>query len=83
MTQTSGKLFDDLAKVMTDVAGTAQGMKNEVDNVVRGKLEAIMQDLDLVQREEFEAMKEMLLKVRSENEALKQRLDDLEGRSSK
>ena len=78
MTQTSGRLFDDLAKVMTDVAGTAQGMKNEVDNVVRGKLEAVLQDLDVVQREEFEAMKEMLLKLRSENEELKQRLDALE-----
>ncbi len=80
MTQTSGRLFDDLAKVMTDVAGTAQGMKNEVDNVMRGKLESVLQDLDVVQREEFEAMKEMLFKVRSENEDLKQRLDALEGK---
>ncbi len=78
MTQTSGRLFDDLAKVMTDMAGTAQGMRNEVDNVMRGKFEAVLQDFDIVQREEFEAMKEMLLKLRAENEDLKKRLEKLE-----
>ncbi|MCF6253529.1 MAG: accessory factor UbiK family protein [Thiomicrorhabdus sp.] len=78
MTQTSGRLFDDLAKVMTDMAGTAQGMRNEVDNAMRGKFEAVLQDFDIVQREEFDAMKEMLLKLRSENEELKKRIEKLE-----
>ena len=78
MTQTSNKFFDEIARVMNDAAGAAQGVKREVETVVRGQAERILRDLDLVKREEFDAMKDMARLAREENEALKARIDALE-----
>ena len=78
MTQTSNRLFDEMARMMNDAAGAAQGVKREVETVMRGQAERILRDLDLVKREEFEAVKEMARLAREENEALKARLDALE-----
>lgn len=80
MTQTTGRIFDEMAKVMTDAAGVAQGVRREVETVMRSQAERILQDLDIVSREEFEAVKAMAQKAREENEALKARLDALEAR---
>ena len=55
MTQTSNRLFDEMARLMNDAAGAAQGVKREVETVMRGQAERILRDLDLVKREEFEA----------------------------
>src|SRR5664279_139291 len=71
MTQTSNKFFDEIARVMNDAAGAAQGVKREVETVVRGQAERILRDLDLVKREEFDAVKDMARLAREENEALK------------
>ena len=81
MTQTSNRFFDEIARLMNDAAGAAQGVKREVDTVVRNQAERILRDLDLVKREEFEAVKEMARLAREENEALKARLDAMEARS--
>ncbi len=85
MTQTTGKFFDELGKLITDAAGAAQGVRKEIESVVRAQAENILRELDIVQREEFEAVKAMAQKARQENEQLKQRialleevLDDLE-----
>ena len=78
MTQTSNRFFDEIARLMNDAAGAAQGVKREVDTVVRNQAERILHDLDLVKREEFEAVKDMARLAREENEALKARLDKLE-----
>lgn len=78
MTQTSNRFFDEIARVMNDAAGAAQGVKREVETVVRSQAERILRDLDLVKREEFEAVKDMARLAREENEALKARLDALE-----
>ena len=78
MTQTSNKFFDEIARVMNDAAGAAQGVKREVETVVRGQAERILRDLDLVKREEFDAVKAMARLAREENEALKARIDALE-----
>jgi BMFP domain-containing protein YqiC len=80
MTQTNNRLFDELAKVMTDAAGAAQGVRREVENVVRGQADRMMADMDIVRREEFEAVKEMAEKARLENEALAERIAQLEAR---
>jgi len=80
MTQTNNRLFDELAKVMTDAAGAAQGVRREVENVVRGQADRVMADMDIVRREEFEAVKEMAEKARLENEALSERIAQLEAR---
>lgn len=80
MPQTTGRVFDEIAKLMTDAAGALQGARGEVDNAVRAKAEKVLRDLDVVQREEFDAVKAMALKAREENEELKQRIAALEAR---
>ena len=71
---------DELGKLITDAAGAAEGVRKEVENVVRSQAERVLRDLDVVQREEFEAVKAMSQKAREENEQLKQRIAELETR---
>ena len=78
MTQTTGKFFDELGKLITDAAGAAQGVRKEVEGVMRGQAENILRELDVVQREEFDAVKAMAQKAREENDQLKQRIALLE-----
>ncbi len=78
MTQTTGRLFDELGRLMTDAAGAAQGVRKEIDTVMRGQAERILNELDIVQREEFEAVKAMAQKAREENIRLEKRITDLE-----
>jgi BMFP domain-containing protein YqiC len=80
MTQTTNRFFDEIGRLMNDAAGAAQGMKREVDSVIRAQAEKILNDLDIVKREEFEAVKEMARLAREENEALKARIAVLEGK---
>jgi BMFP domain-containing protein YqiC len=80
MVQTTGRLYDELARLMNDAAGVAQGVRREFDTVLRTQAERILRDLDVVHREEFEAVKEMARLAREENEALKARLAALEAK---
>ena len=81
MTQTSNRMFDEMARLMNDAAGVAQGVRKEFDTLFRSQAERMLRDLDVVQREEFEAVKEMARLAREENEALKARVAALEGKS--
>lgn len=83
MTQTSNRFFDEMARLMNDAAGVAQGVRREVDTLFRNQAERILRDLDVVQREEFEAVKEMARLAREENEALKARIAALEAKADK
>lgn len=78
MTQTSNKLFDELAKMMTDAAGAAQGVQSEVQTMMRAQGEKILREMDVVSREEFDAVKLMAQKAREENDALAERLAAIE-----
>ena len=78
MTQTSNRIFDDIAKLMTDAAGAAEGMKTEAQNLFKSQSERFLRDMDVVSREDFEVVKAMAQKAREENEALAQRLAALE-----
>ena len=78
MTQTTGRFFDEIGKLITDAAGAADGVRKEVETIVRAQAERILRDLDSVQREDFEAVKEMAQKAREENESLKARVAELE-----
>lgn len=82
MAQTSGKIFDEMARLMNDAAGVAQGVRREFDGLFRSQAERILRDLDVVPREEFEAVKEMARLAREENEALKARIDALEAKGA-
>lgn len=78
MTQTNNRLLDEFAKLMTDAAGAAQGVRREVETMMRAQGERLIANMDLVQREEFEAVKEMAAKARDENTKLAERVAKLE-----
>lgn len=78
MTQTTNRVFDEFARLMTDAAGAAQGVRREMETLMRAQGERFLRDMDVVPREEFEAVKAMARKAREENDALAQRLDALE-----
>lgn len=80
MTQTSNRLFDELAKLATDAAGAAQGLRQEVETVMRSQADRVLADMDVVRRDEFEAVKAMAEKAREENERLAARIAALEAR---
>ncbi len=80
MTQTSNRLFDELGKMMTDAAGAAQGLQREMQTVMRAQGEKFLQEMDVVSREEFEAVRAMAEKAREENERLEARIAALEAR---
>jgi len=80
MTQTTNRFFDEVARLMNDAAGVAQGLRREVDTLFKTQAEKWLRDLDLVKREEFEAVKEMARLAREENDALRARVSALEAK---
>jgi BMFP domain-containing protein YqiC len=80
MAQTTNRFFDEMARLMNDAAGVAQGVRREFDTMFRNQAERILRDFDVVRREEFEAVKEAVRLAREENEALKARVAALEAK---
>ena len=76
--QTRNRMFDDAARVAGGAIGTLAGIKREIDALVRQQLERVIDELDLVSRDEFEAVKEMAAKARAEQETLEARVAVLE-----
>ena len=76
MTQGPNRLLDDFAKLMTDAAGVAQGARREVETAFRAQAERFLSDVDVVSREEHEAVKEMAVRALD-------RIDELESRIAK
>ncbi len=81
MTQSNNRLLDELAKLLTDAAGAAQGVRREAETLMKSQGERFVREMDLVSREEFEAVKAMAQKAREENEALSRRIAELESRT--
>ncbi|CAN7413033.1 accessory factor UbiK family protein [Pararhizobium sp. LjRoot238] len=82
MSTGTNRILDDFAKLMTDAAGAAQGVRREMEAVFRAQGERLLNSMDIVKREEFEAVREMALKAREENDALLARIAALEARLS-
>ncbi|MEM9763367.1 MAG: accessory factor UbiK family protein [Pseudomonadota bacterium] len=78
--QTRSTLFDDLAKLMTNAAGMAQGMREEAETALRSSFERWLRESSIVSEEEFSAVREMALKAREENAALEARIAELEAK---
>lgn len=78
MTQTTNRFFDEFAKLMTDAAGAAQGFRQDTETFFRSQAERALRELDVVQREEFEAVKALATKALEENEQLTKRIEALE-----
>ena len=79
--QARGKIFDDISQLMTNAMGVAQGAREEAETAMSSMIDRWLADRNLVTREEFEAVQAMAQRARDENEALKARLDALEGKS--
>ena len=80
MSQPNSRIFDELAKFMSNAAGAAQGLRKEIDQMVQTQVERVLNNLNVVRREDFEVVRDMAEKARSENIALSARLADLEKR---
>jgi BMFP domain-containing protein YqiC len=80
MTQSSNRILDEMARLMTDAASVAQGVKREAETAFRSQMERWIAGMDLVKREDFEVVREMASKARAENEALSARIAELEAR---
>jgi BMFP domain-containing protein YqiC len=78
MVQTTNRFFDEVARLMNDAAGVAQGVRREFETLFRNQAERFLRDFDLVKRDEFEALKDMARMAREDNEALKARVAALE-----
>lgn len=78
MTQGPNRIFDEFAKLMTDAAGAAQGVAKEAETALQSQFERFLNNADIVKREEFEAVREMAVKARDENDALLVRIELLE-----
>ena len=78
MTQTNNPFFDELAKMMTNAAGAAQGVRRELETMMKAQGERMLSEMDVVRRDEFEAAKAMAQRAREENERLEARITALE-----
>ena len=81
--QTQNRLLDDLARVANGAIGTLSGVKAEIETLVRQRLDAMLANMDLVTREDFDVVKAMATKAREEQEALAERVAKLEAAVAK
>ncbi|MDJ0893688.1 MAG: accessory factor UbiK family protein [Alphaproteobacteria bacterium] len=81
--QTDNRFLDDLARVATGALGVAAGMRAEAESLVRQRFERFLADMDLVTRDEFEAVKAMAAAAREEQERLEKRVAALEAAAGK
>jgi BMFP domain-containing protein YqiC len=77
----SNRLFDDLARLMTDAAGAAQGVRREAETVVKAQLERVIRDLDVASREELDVLRDLVTNMQAQNAALTARVAALEAKS--
>ena len=80
MSSPQNRFFDDLAKLMQNAAGMADGARREVEDFLKARMEGLLAGMDVVTREEFEAAREMAVKAREENERLSARIAVLEAK---
>ena len=76
----SRKVFDDFSRLMSDATEIAQGVRREAESVVKSQVERFLSAMDIVGREEFEAVREMAIAARDENDRLKKRIEALEAK---
>lgn len=76
--QTQSPFFDQMAKLMSEAAGAADGVRREAETVMRSQLQRLLTDMELVTREEFEAMRDLAVKASEDNLRLASRLAAIE-----
>ncbi|AWN40590.1 accessory factor UbiK family protein [Methylobacterium durans] len=78
--QTSNRLFDDFARLMTDAAGAAQGVRREAEGVVKAQFERLIRDMDIASREEVDVLRDLVTTLRAQNDGLAARVAALEAK---
>ena len=78
----SNRVFDDLSRLVSDAAGMAQGVRREAETAVRAQVERFLASMDIVSRDEFEAVRAMALRAREENERLERKIAALEAKAA-
>ncbi len=78
--QGSNRLFDDVARLFTDAAGAAQGVRREAETMFKGQVERLIRDMDVATREEVDVLRDLVAALRSQNDALAARVSALEAR---
>ena len=81
MTQGS-KLFDELGKLMNNAAGVADGVRREIETAVKSQLERMINDMDLVKRDDYDALRELVMAQSAEIKTLQAELGSLKGKST-
>ncbi|MGU3536286.1 accessory factor UbiK family protein [Methylobacterium sp. A54F] len=76
----TNRLFDDFARLMTDAAGAAQGVRREAETVLRAQAERLIRDMDIASREELDVLRDLVTTLRTQNEALAARVTALEAK---
>ena len=76
----TSRLMDDLARLVTDATGAAQGIRREVEGTVKSQLERMLRDMDVATREEVEVLRDLVVAAREANEALTAQVKALEAR---
>lgn len=79
MVQTNNRFFDEIGRLMNSAAGMTQGLRREIETMMRAQAERMLREFDVVKRDEFEAVKDMARLAREENESLRARIAALEG----
>lgn len=80
--QTNSRVFDDLAKLASGALGTAQGVKTEWENLFHQRIERMVSNMNLVPREEFDAVKAMVVSLTDIVEAQSAQIADLEKKAA-
>jgi BMFP domain-containing protein YqiC len=79
MAQASSRLFDNVGRMMNDAAGVADGVRREVENMVRAQAERFVMDMNLVKREDYDALRELVQNLSAEVRTLKAEVAALRG----
>ncbi len=80
MTSPRPRFFDDMSRLFTDAAGAARSLGREAEAAIKSQVERLLDGMDLVHREEFEAVRDMAVAARNANEALERRIAELEAK---
>ncbi|GJD72822.1 Ubiquinone biosynthesis accessory factor UbiK [Methylobacterium goesingense] len=76
----SNRLFDDFARLMTDAAGAAQGVRREAETVFKAQVERLIRDMDIASREELDVLRDLVSALRTQNDTLAARVTALEAK---
>ncbi len=83
MSQSSSNLFSKLTEILSETAGAASGVKKEIEIIVKSQVEKLLNDFEVVQRDEFDLIKEMLIKEREKSTLLEKKLNEIEKKLKK